>query len=248
MTLFEHLEELRGRIVKMSFGFALGFAIAWWQKEEILGRLARPLLEVWPQATLHFDAPASLFVAYARLSALAGFVVALPILLWQLWAFVAPGLYAREKRFAAPFVVSSTGLFVSGSYFAYRLPIPLAFKFLIGLADPLGKRGMPLRPTIMVGEYLDFVLRMLVAFGLCAELPILVFFLSIAGLVNHRHLIKFFRYFLVIDVIVAAIVTPPDALSQILLALPLAALYGLSIGVAWLFAPEPAREPASLAE
>lgn len=246
MTLFRHLEELRGRIIKMSFAFVLGFGIAWSQKELILERLARPLLEVWPEATLHFDAPAALFVAYARLSALAGFVVALPILLWQIWAFVAPGLYSREKRYAAPFVLASCGLFVGGSYFGYELPIPLAFKFLIGLADPLGKRGVPLKPTIMIADYLDFVVRMLLAFGLCAELPILVFFLAIAGLVNHRHLIKFFRYFLVIDVIVAAVVTPPDVLSQLLLALPLAGLYAVSIGVAWVFARAPASEPVTL--
>jgi sec-independent protein translocase protein TatC len=239
MSLLEHLEELRSRILKMLVAFVLGFGAAWAYKEDVLGRLARPLLEVWPEATLHFDAPAALFVAYARLSALAGFALALPILLWQVWAFVAPGLLSSEKRYAAPFVLSSCGLFGGGAYFGLKLAIPLAFKYLIGLADPLGKRGVPLRPTIMIGEYLNFVIRMLVAFGLCAELPILVFFLSLAGLVTHRHLIKFFRYFLVIDVVVAAVVTPPDVMSQILLAVPLALLYVVSIGVAWVFSRAP---------
>jgi sec-independent protein translocase protein TatC len=235
MTLFDHLEELRSRLIKMIVAFVLGFGGAWWRKEDVLELLVQPLLKVWPEATLHFDAPAALFVAYARLAALAGAILALPILLWQVWAFVAPGLLSREKRYAVPFVLSSCSLFVGGAYFGFTLAIPLAFKFLIGLADPLGKHGIALRPTIMIGEYINFVVRMLVAFGLCAELPILVFFLAITGLVTHVHLLKFFRYFLVLDVVVAAVVTPPDVMSQLLLAVPLALLYLVSIGVAWAF-------------
>jgi sec-independent protein translocase protein TatC len=197
---------------------------------------------VWKDATLHFSAPAALFVAYVRLAALAGFVFALPIMLWQVWAFIAPGLYTREKRYAVPFVASSCGLFAAGGYFGWKVAFPLAFKFLIvGMGGPPG--GIEVKPTIMVGDYMDFVMRMLLAFGLASELPVLVFFLSIAGLVTHRQLIKFFRYFLVIDFIVAAVITPPDVMSQLLLAVPLALLYIVSIGVAWIFARKREEPP-----
>jgi sec-independent protein translocase protein TatC len=241
MTLWEHLEELRSRIVKMILAFVVGFGAAWSYKETLLDLLTQPLMVVWKDATLHFSAPAALFVAYVRLAALAGFVFALPIMLYQVWAFIAPGLYTREKRYAVPFVVTSCGLFAGGGYFGWKVAFPLAFKFLIvGLHGPTG--GIEVKPTIMVGDYMDFVMRMLLAFGLASELPVLVFFLSIAGLVNHRQLIKFFRYFLVIDFVIAAVITPPDVMSQLLLAVPLALLYVLSIGVAWVFArkrPEP---------
>jgi sec-independent protein translocase protein TatC len=244
MTLWEHLEELRSRLVKMILAFLIGFGAAWSQKERLLDLLTVPLRVVWKEASLHFAAPTDLFFAYVRLAALAGFVFALPIMLWQIWSFVAPGLYSREKRYAIPFVVSSCGLFAGGGYFGWKIAFPLAFKFLIvGLQGSIG--GMEVKATIMVGDYMDFVMRMLLAFGLAAELPVLVFFLAIAGIVNHTHLIKFFRYFIVIDFIIAAVVTPPDVMSQLLLAIPLAFLYVFSIGVAWVFArkPTPPDEP-----
>ena len=244
MTLWEHLEELRGRLVKMLIAFAIGGIAAWSQKERLLGILTTPFVEAWNKghhsehAALHFPAPASLFFEYVRLSALSGFVFALPIMLYQVWAFVAPGLYSREKRYALPFVASSCLLFAGGGYFGWGVAFPLAFRFLLGLSDkPV--EGLEVKPTVMISDYLDFVMRMLLSFGLAAELPVLVFFLAVAGIVTHRHLIKFFRYFLVLDFVVAAVVTPPDVTSQLLLAIPLAGLYIFSIGVAWLFARKP---------
>jgi sec-independent protein translocase protein TatC len=241
MTLWEHLEELRSRIIKMALAFAVGFVVAWLHKELVLDILTQPFVHAWHlggKAKIGFPAPASLFLAYVRLSALAGFVFALPIMLYQVWAFVAPGLYSREKRYAIPFVVSSCGLFAGGGYFGWKIAFPLAFEFLLKLAGPVGK-GLEVTPTVMIENYLDFVMRMLLVFGAAAELPVLVFFLSVAGLVNHRHLIKFFRYFLVIDFIIAAIITPPDVMSQLLFAIPLALLYIFSIGIAWIFARKP---------
>jgi sec-independent protein translocase protein TatC len=240
MTLWEHLEELRSRIIKMALTFMVGFVIAWFYKELVLEILTQPFVRAWHlkgRAQIGFPAPASLFLAYVRLSALAGFVFALPIMLYQVWAFIAPGLYSREKRYAIPFVVSSCALFAGGSYFGYKVAFPLAFEFLLKLAGPVG--GLDVTPTVMIENYLDFVMRMLLVFGAAAELPVLVFFLSVAGLVNHRHLIKFFRYFLVIDFIIAAVITPPDVMSQLLFAIPLALLYIFSIGISWIFARKP---------
>jgi sec-independent protein translocase protein TatC len=239
MTLWEHLEELRGRIVRMAIAFLAGATVCWIYKEKILSWLTRPFLIAWQEnhlaekAQLHFGGPAALFISYVHLAALAGFIVALPFILYQLWAFIAPGLYSREKRFAIPFVVSSCGLFALGGYFGWAVAFPRAFGFLLSFSAPNHDGGVPVVPTVMIGDYIDFVTRMFIAFGATAELPILVLFLSVAGLITHRHLIKFFRYFIVVAFIISAILTPPDPMSQILMAVPLIGLYGVSIGVAW---------------
>ncbi len=233
MTLWEHLEELRGRIVRMAIAFLIGAVVCWIYKEKLLNWLTQPFFTAWAEnhlgdkATLNFSAPAALFIAYVHLAALAGFIVALPIILYQFWAFIAPGLYTREKRYAIPFVVSSCGLFALGGYFGWAVAFPRAFGFLLSFSSPT------MKPVVMIGDYIDFVTRMFIAFGATAELPILVLFLSVAGLITHRHLLKFFRYFIVVAFIISAILTPPDPMSQILMAVPLIGLYGVSIGVAW---------------
>ena len=262
MTLWEHLEELRGRIIRMALAFLVGAGVCWFYKESILLWLTLPLKEGWPKGVgapaLHFGTPAALFISYVRLSALSGFLFALPIILYQLWAFIAPGLYSREKKFASPFVVSSVFLFVGGGYFGYKVAFPPAFQFLLGFAGELqkttaqkgGDPSITLLPTVMIGDYIEFVTRMFLAFGAAAELPIVAFFLTVAGIITHRHLIKFFRYFIVVAFIISAIVTPPDPLSQILLAVPLIGLYGISIGVSWIFTinKERARAKEAAAE
>lgn len=248
MTIWEHLEELRARIVKMMIAFIIGAGLSWWQKELLLDLLTEPFVKGWQSGAhvtgkpeLVFLSPAALFLGYVRLSALSGIVLALPIMLYQVWAFVAPGLYSKEKRLAIPFVVSSCGLFAGGGYFGWKVAFPIAFQFFLGMAGKVGST-LEVKPTVTVSDYLDFVTNMLLAFGLMAELPVLVFFLSVAGIVNHKHLIKFFRYFIVIAFVVAAVVTPPDPLSQLLLACPLILLYGVSIGVAYIFARKPKSE------
>ncbi|HEY6078010.1 MAG TPA: twin-arginine translocase subunit TatC [Polyangiaceae bacterium] len=238
MTLWEHLEELRGRIVRMMVAALAGGIGCWIFKERILAWLTLPFYNAWKEAglkgapALNSSSPAALFLGYVHISALAGFLVALPIILYQLWAFVAPGLYSREKRFAIPFVVSSCALFVGGGYFGWAVAFPAAFTFLLSFNHEL-LNGLLLQPAVMIGEYLDFCTRLFLAFGTVAELPVLAMFLTVAGLITHRHLIKFFRYFIVVAFIIAAVVTPPDPLSQFLLAVPLIGLYGVSIVIAW---------------
>lgn len=246
MTFWEHLEELRSRMIKMILAFAAGAAVAWVFKTQLLEWVATPFIEGWNKAngkaTLHFPHPAALFIAYIKLSVLGGFVLSLPILLYQTWAFIAPGLYAREKRFAIPFVVSSCGLFAAGGYFGWRVAFPMAFRYLLGFAElpPGGK--FEIEPTVMIGEYIEFLTRMLVAFGAVFEIPVVVFFLSIIGVINHTHLIKFARYFVVIAFVLGAVITPPDPLSQLLLAGPLVVLYTFSIGIAYLFGKKAAKK------
>lgn len=242
MTFWEHLEELRFRIIKAMLAFGVGTGLAWLFREQLLLWLTAPFIEAWTEAqvggkaALHFPAPASLFIAYVKLALLAGFVFSLPVILYQLWAFIAPGLYSRERRYAMPFVVSSCALFAVGGWFGWRFAFPVAFRYLLGFSGPVGgSTDFQVMPTVMIGDYIELVTQMLLAFGSVFELPIVVFFLSVAGVVNHTHLIKFARYFIVIAFTVAAILTPPDITSQFMLAIPLCLLYGLSIGIAYLF-------------
>jgi len=234
MTLWEHLEELRSRIVRMALAFLAGSIGCWIYKERLLAWLIRPFQDAMAKghhpgkATLHFGTPTALFIGYVHLAALAGLIFALPIILYQIWAFIAPGLYSREKKYAIPFVVSSVLLFLLGGWFGWAVAFPAAFDFLLNLSS----EGL-VEPTVMIGDYIDFITRMFIAFGATAELPILALFLSVAGLITHRHLIKFFRYFIVVAFILAAVLTPPDPLSQVLMAVPLIGLYGVSILVAW---------------
>jgi sec-independent protein translocase protein TatC len=235
MTLWEHLGELRSRLVKMIFFFLIGAGAAWYYRTDLLDVIKQPFVDSWPadvaggHASLHFQTPASGFIAYVKLAALSGLVFSMPVIIYQLWAFVAPGLYRKEKRFAIPFVVSSMTLFVAGGYFCFKFAFPPAFRFLLSMG------GNDLVPTVMLDEYISFVTNMMLAFGFAAELPVVAFFLSFIGVVTYKDLIKFFRYWIVISFVIAAIVTPPDPLSQLMLAIPLCALYGVSIVVAWLF-------------
>ena len=238
MTLWEHLEELRGRIVRMLLAFLVGAIACWVYKEKLLWWLTKPYKDAFEAGhhaglpELHSGTPGAAFLAYVHLAALSGFLFALPIILYQLWAFVAPGLYSREKRFAIPFVVSSCTLFVGGGYFGWKFAFPPAFEFLLQFNKPI-EGGITVKDTWMIGDYLDFCTRLFLAFGATAELPVLASFLAVAGIVTHRHLLKFFRYFVVVAFIISAVITPPDPLSQIMMAVPLIGLYGISILVAW---------------
>ena len=244
MTFWEHLNELRSRVIKSAIAVLIGFGVAWVFKAELLEILAQPYIEGARAAglakgsdavPLHNPGPTNLFVAYIKICLLGGTLAALPIVLYQVWAFIAPGLYKKEKRFAIPFVLVSCGLFVGGATFGARVVFPLAFAFFLKLG--VGEEGSTLavQNTMMIDQYLEFVLRALVAFGAVFEIPVVIFFLSVAGLINHTHLIKFFRYFVVIAFILSAVITPPDVISQLLLAGPLILLYSISIGIARVF-------------
>lgn len=241
MTIWEHLDELRSRLVKALLAAVVGAGVGWYFRKTMFLFLAQPLKDAWVPAKygpfeIHFRALGEGFVMYLKIAILGGFVMAFPLIAYQIWAFVAPGLYKKEKKYSILFVLSSCGLFVMGSYFSWRFAFPVAAEYLLsyGGIDP-DLPGVIIKPTLMITEYIGFITKMLMAFGIIFELPVVVLFLSVAGLINHTHLIKFFRYFIVIAFVIAAILTPPDPLSQIMMAVPLMLLYGISIGVAWLF-------------
>jgi sec-independent protein translocase protein TatC len=251
MSLWDHLNELRVRIIRSLLAIAVGVGVAWIYREPILAWLTRPYTVAWAslklsgQPNLHFPGPADLFFSYLKLSVIGGVVFALPIVFYQLWAFIAPGLYAKEKRFALPFVASSSLLFAVGLYFGWRVALPLAYRYLLGLSGAVAGSNLRVTPTIMIEQYLDSIAQMLIAFGAAFELPVLALFLSLAGIITYRHLLRFSRYFIVVAFIIAAIFTPPDVVSQLILAVPLCALYGLSIVVTWIFGRRPRTETTS---
>jgi sec-independent protein translocase protein TatC len=166
-----------------------------------------------------------------------GVGMASPIIFYQLWSFVAPGLYAKEKKFVIPFVLSSSLLFVGGGLFGYKTAFPIMFNYFLGLSGSIG--NLSITPTVMMSQYIDFVSQLLLAFGLIFEIPLFILFMSLAGIVNYLQLITFGRWFVLAAFVVAAIITPPDATSQLLMALPMCLLYVVSIGLAFLFGKKP---------
>jgi sec-independent protein translocase protein TatC len=245
MTFWEHLDELRKRVVWSVVSFFLACIAAWEIREWMLGLLVKPFAASWKaqnlagNPSLHFGAPGAAFVAYIKLTMIGGAAIAAPMIFYQLWSFIAPGLYAREKRFVIPFVLCSTLLFVGGGYFGWRLAFPITFDYFLSMSGTVGTEAVVITPTVMMGEYLDFCAQMLLAFGIIFEIPLFILFLSVAGIVNYLQLIRFGRWFILVAFVVAAVITPPEATSQILMAVPMILLYGLSIGVAWLFGKPP---------
>jgi sec-independent protein translocase protein TatC len=245
MTIWEHLAELRKRLLFSIIALSVGAIIAWNYHELLLQVLAKPFCDSWRatnlpgKCALNFSSPAGAFTSYFKVSLIAGLLAAAPFVFYQLWAFVAPGLYAREKRFVIPFVVCSTGLFVGGAYFCWRAAFPIAFGYFLSLSGTLHGIDLTVTPTVMMDDYVSFVTQMLLGFGLVFELPLLLFFLSLAGVVNYLQLIHYGRYFIIAAFIAAAALTPPDITSQLVMAIPMIVLYGGSIGLAYFFGKPP---------
>jgi sec-independent protein translocase protein TatC len=247
MSIWEHLDELRSRVIRALIAYVIGVSLAWTFRAEILAWMWKPYAESWKaqniqgDPTLNFAAPSDAFKAYFKLSLIGGLMFAAPVIFYQLWAYIAPGLYKKEKKIVLPFVFFSTILFVGGGLFGWRVAFPLTFDYLLSLAGE-AEGIVAIRPVVMMGEYIDFVSSMLVGFGITFELPLFILFLSIAGLVNYLQLIRFGRWFILIAFTVGAIFSPPDTSSQIAMSVPLCVLYFVSIGLAYLFGKRPTPE------
>ena len=232
LPLTAHLEELRSRLIRSLIALGVAFVVCYQFVEPLMGWLIAPVKQ--------FDAKkvqiigtglAEAFFTKLKVAFFAGIFLASPVILYQIWQFVAPGLYAHEKRYVKPFVFFGTLFFVSGAYFCYRLVFPTAFGFFIA-----EYASVSIEPFLRISEYLSFASRMLLAFGVVFELPVFTFFLSRIGLVDHKMMIATWRYAVVVIFIVAAVLTPgPDVASQMLMATPLLVLYLASIGVAYVF-------------
>ncbi|OGQ25461.1 MAG: twin arginine-targeting protein translocase TatC [Deltaproteobacteria bacterium RIFCSPHIGHO2_02_FULL_60_17] len=232
MTFTEHLEELRWCLIKSLAAVVSAFLLCFQFSDRIVAFMIAPLMgTLQPGQGLIGTGVAEAFFFEMKVALVAGAFVASPVIFYQLWRFIAPGLQDREKRLVIPFVLFTSLFFLGGAYFCYRAVLPVAFLYFIDQY-----RSLAVSPEIRIGEYFTFFSRMILAFGVTFELPLFTFFLVRLGLWNYRSMWRTFRYAIIAIFIVAAILTPgPDIASQILLAIPLTLLYLLSIGVAYLW-------------
>jgi sec-independent protein translocase protein TatC len=230
MSFLAHLEELRKRIIFSLVGVGVGFLACWSFADRIFAVMQRPIIEALGHhgsvGRLVYLNPTEPFNLYLQVGFGAGLFAASPFVLYQLWLFIAPGLYRKEKRYILPFLISTVGLFVAGGLFGYRMVYPASLEFLIGY-------GQSFQPMITIGEYTKLFLTIIIGLGLIFEMPILVFFLALMRVITARWMWRNLRYSILVIFVVAAIVTPTtDILNMCLFAAPMIALYVVSIGVA----------------
>ncbi len=233
-----HLEELRQRLIKSAVAVAVGFAAAYFFKEQLFHILVLPLKQVMQGGdTLIYTSLPEAFFTFLKTAFIAGLMLASPVLLYQFWMFVAPGLYDREKRLLLPIVMLSTFFFAGGALFGYFFVFPLGFKFFLSFATDT------IRPLPSMKEYLGLASKLLLAFGLAFELPLVLTFLARLGIVNVAFLKRQRKFAILFIFIFAAVLTPPDVVSQVLMALPMMALYEVSIIGARIFGRKKDAEP-----
>lgn len=227
--LLDHLIELRTRLMRSLMALAVGFGVCFYFADEILGFLVQPLKNAFPEGEgqLIFTQLPEIFFVELKVGLFAGFMVSFPIIANQLWAFIAPGLYAREKRAFLPFLFATPILFTAGAALAYFVVMPTAFSWFLGFGGEAG--GMAVQALPSAGDYLGLVMQFILAFGMTFLLPVLLLLLHRAGLVSRAQLAGARRYVIVGVFALAAIVTPPDPGSQIILAIPLLLLFESSL-------------------
>ena len=235
MGFLDHLEELRKRLVYSIAAVAVGFGACWWKVERIYEVMQRPIMQALRtnglSEKLVYLNPTEPFNMYMKVGLMAGLFVASPFVLYQVWLFISPGLYRNEKRYVFPFMFSTVALFLIGGYFGYRLVLPQALVFLIGY-------GKDFQPMITLGEYSSLFLAVIIGLGVIFEMPILVFFLALMGIVTAGWMWRNLRYSILGIFVVAAILTPTtDILNMCIFAAPMVALYVLSIGIAFVVHP-----------
>ncbi len=240
LTFMEHLRELRKRLGRALIGVAVGMALVGGFVEKIFHALMQPVLDSLPenQRALHYTSYVEPLMVYLKVALYGGIFVAVPWVLWQLWLFIAPGLYKREKRVVLPFLASGTLLFYAGAAFCYFLIMPAAFPAMAAIASDAS-----LSPVLTMNEQLSLILGMLLGFGIVFELPVIIAFLSMVGVVSWRTLAKYRRIAIVVNVTLAAIITPTgDPLNLALMAVPMIIFYEIGIVLARILGKKPATE------
>jgi sec-independent protein translocase protein TatC len=241
MTFWEHLDELRKRVVRALIGLLVGAIVSWEYREWLMLKLAQPFIDTWKEKglpgepSLHFGSPEAAFTAYFNLSLIGGVAFAAPWIFYQIWSFVAPGLYAREKRYIIPFAFGSSALFIGGGYVGYLTAFRVTFGFFLDLSGPIEGGALNVEPTIMMADFISFVMKMLIGFGVIFEIPVAFTGLALVGVVTHRKLIRWARYYVFGAFVLAAILTPPEVSSMLVMAIPAVGLYFLSIGLVYIF-------------
>lgn len=231
MSFLEHLDELRRRIVLGVLSVFVGFVVAFFFINPIFDFIMRPLQQLLPPGgTLVYTDPTEAFLLYIKIALIAGLIIASPAVMLQVWLFVAPGLYAHEKKWAIPFVVMSSAFFVLGAAFSHYIVFPLTWRFFVGFTSDILTFMPRIEPAFSI------YLRLLIAFGLVFQMPTLVLFLARMGVISARFLIRNFKYAVLLMVVASAVITPDGGgVSLVAMTGPMILLYGLSIGLAWLF-------------
>ncbi|HVC44954.1 MAG TPA: twin-arginine translocase subunit TatC [Candidatus Binataceae bacterium] len=232
MPLLEHLKELRGRLIRSVIAIAVGFLIAYFRADWLFAALTWPLHAAAHGKTVLLigTGVGEAFFTKMKVALIAGLFLASPVVFYEIWKFIAPGLYESERRMALPFVLFATIFFLAGGYFCWAVVFRIGYAFFLDQYASIG-----VTPTLRISEYLAFSAKLLIAFAITFEMPIFAFFLTRLGLIDYRMMIRYFRYAVLAIFIVAVALTPPDMVSPFLLAAPLLALYGLSVLVAYFF-------------
>jgi Twin arginine targeting (Tat) protein translocase TatC len=238
MSLMEHLDELRKRIVHSAFYLAIGFFVAFYFREQLYGIVQSPLTKMGIK--LNYTHPMDPLNLYLQVALIGGAILASPFILYQVWLFIAPGLYQKEKRFVVPFMTATVGLFLIGASFGYFFVFPGALNiFILDF-------GRKFNPMVTIEDYTSLFLSIILGLGVSFELPILIFFLALFGIVSPRFLWKNIRYAILAVFFVAAVICPsPDPATMCLYAIPMLALYVLGIGVAWWVHPSRRKSKVS---
>jgi len=240
MSLLDHLEELRRRIIYSLLAVGAAFGVAWYYADRIFAVMQTPIMQALHRHKLDeklvYLNPIEPFNIYLKVGFIGGLFLASPFVLYQVWMFISPGLYRYEKRYVLPFMFSTVGLFLAGGFFGYKLVYPAALDFLIGY-------GEQFQPMITIGAYTQLFLTIIIGLGIVFQLPIIVFFLALMGVVDAPFLWRYIRYAILGIFIIAGVVTPTtDIVNMCIFAAPMVVLYVLSIGVAWLVHPKRRRK------
>lgn len=237
-----HLEELRKRLMIAAGAWLVAFIACYSFAERLFQFISEPVRAALPAgSSLVFINATEPFFTYLKIGALAGLLVALPVIFWQIWMFIAPGLYAHEKKFALPFVIASCACFGAGTYFGFTFVFPTIFTFLITFGTGTGE----IDAMLSMGGYLSLSSKLLLAFGMVFELPIVIFFLARMGVVDYHWLARNRKFALLVAFLIGAALTPPDVFSQTAIALPFIILYEVGIWVARLFGKKKPEEEAA---
>jgi sec-independent protein translocase protein TatC len=242
MPLLEHLKELRGRLIRCVIAIGLGFAVAYFGADWLFAALTWPLHAAahGRNVLLIGTGVGEAFFTKIKVALIAGLFIASPAVFYEIWKFVAPGLYEAERRMAMPFVIFASLFFIAGGYFCWAVVFKIGYAFFLSQYESIG-----VTPTIRISEYLAFSAKLLIAFAITFEMPIFAFFLTRIGMIDYHMMISYFRYAILAIFVVAVALTPPDMISPFLLAIPLLLLYGLSIGVSYFFRTEQTEKAAA---
>jgi sec-independent protein translocase protein TatC len=237
MTFLEHLDELRKRITHAVVALLVGFLVAFAFINHIVAFVYARLTADIPGGTFIFTDPGEAFFIWIKIAAIAGLLISSPYVMWQVWLFIAPGLYANEKKFAVPFVIFASSLFIAGAAFSHYILFPLAWRFFASFSNEY------ITFTPRVEPVFGLYVRLILALGVIFQLPMLIFVLARFGIVTARFLIRNFKYAVLIMFVTAAVVTPDGSIvNQVVMAAPMIVLYILSIGVAWIFGKKRASD------